>query len=111
MKLLKLLKNRPFCNDFHFILLAILILILSLKYPLFLIILFIYLLFIYKKTTLLIPISMFLLMFSFVIGFKLIIKETNKKDYYHGVISNVSDNNYIGIINDLRWRSFSRRYN
>ena len=95
MKLLKLLKNRPFCNDFHFILLAILILILILKYSLFLIILFIYLLFIYKKTTLLIPISMFLLIFSFVIGFKQIINKPNKKDYYHGVISNVSDNNYI----------------
>ena len=95
MKLLRLLKNRPFCNDFHFIFIAILLFILGIKYYIILIFLFSYLVFIYKKTKLIIPISIILIVLSLIIGTKLIIKDNYKKDNYHGIVTNVSDNNYI----------------
>ena len=57
MKLLQELKKKPFCNDFHLILIPILLLIISLKYYFFIIFLLIYLIFLMKRTKLLFPIS------------------------------------------------------
>ena len=64
MKLLSVLKNKPFCNDFHFILVGLILGIISIKYNYVFILLCIYLLFIYKKIKyLIIPIIIFCILF------------------------------------------------
>ncbi len=56
MTIKKLLKDKPFCNELHFFLLIIVLICLSIKYTIFSIFVIIYLIFIYKKTKLFIPI-------------------------------------------------------
>lgn len=63
MQFLKKLWLKPFCNDFHYFLIALVILFISFKFYYFFILLFIFLIFIYKKTKLLIPIIILLAIF------------------------------------------------
>ncbi len=51
------LSNKPFCNDFHFLFIGVVCLLLSLKFPIFIILLFSYFFFIWKKTRLIIPLA------------------------------------------------------
>lgn len=76
--LLQRLKNKPFCNDLHYFLIAVVILFISFKFYYFFILLFIYLLFIYKKTKLLFPIVILLCLISVRYTFTTI--EYNKTD-------------------------------
>lgn len=64
MKLLKTFKKKPFCNDFHFILIPVLLFLLSLKYWPFFIVLGLFFIYLFKKTKLLVPISLLILLFS-----------------------------------------------
>ncbi|MBQ7641157.1 MAG: DNA internalization-related competence protein ComEC/Rec2 [Acholeplasmatales bacterium] len=96
MKLLSLLKKKPFCNDLHFFLIAIVLLMISLKYYPLLILLFLYLFFIYKKTNLMIYISICCLIIISNISILKIIKSNNVKTTYEGyVLDIVDENNYI----------------
>ena len=63
----KILKNKPFCNEFHFLLFAVILLLLSIYQPIFCFILAIYLLFIKKKTKYILPIC--ILLFSVFISY------------------------------------------
>ncbi|MBQ3253071.1 MAG: hypothetical protein IJA65_00810, partial [Acholeplasmatales bacterium] len=64
MRLLNALKKKPYCNDFHLILIPVLLAIISLKYWYIIFILAIYLLFIIKRYKLIMPIFIILLIIS-----------------------------------------------
>lgn len=96
MRLLNLLKKKPFCNDLHYFLIAIALLMIGLKYNILLILFFIYLVFIIKKTNLLLPISILLLFIIAHVSTLKIIRTTNQKTTYNGYILDViDDNTYI----------------
>ena len=95
MDLLSKLRAKPFCNDVHFFLIAVILLILGLKYYFILIFLFLYLLFILKKTKYIIPILLILLLFLMVITSLKLIRQNNKRDNYIGRISEVNDKYYV----------------
>ena len=96
MKLLKILKQKPFCNDLHYFLFSIILLMLGLKYYPLLIIFFIYLFYIYKKTKLLLYISVLSLIIIAHISILKIIRDNNKSKKYNGYVLDVIDeNNYI----------------
>lgn len=63
MNIKKLLKNKPFCNELHFFLFAIILVYLTIFYPIFIVILLIYFIFIFKKTKLFIQIFITSLLF------------------------------------------------
>ena len=95
MKLLKLLKTHPFCNEIHFFFIGIILLILGLKYYIILILFFLYLIFIFKKTKLLIPLSILLILIIGIIFSKTLIKKYSLSDSYTGLVSDVNTNYYI----------------
>ena len=96
MRLLKQLKKKPFCNDFHFFLIGVILLLLGIKYYPLLILLFFYLIFIFKKTRLIIYIMILLLFILANISITKIIRDCNKREIYKGYILDViDDNNYI----------------
>ena len=96
MRLLNLLKKKPFCNDLHYFLIAIVLLMIGLKYNILLILFFIYLVFIIKKTNLLLPISILLLFIIAHVSTLKIIRTINQKTTYNGYILDViDDNTYI----------------
>ncbi len=96
MKLLQLLKKKPFCNDLHFFLIGVVLLLIGLKYYPLLILLFIYLAFVFKKTKLIIYILLLLTIIIANISILRIIRETNKKEEYRGyIVDIIDDNNYI----------------
>ena len=96
MKLLQLLKKKPFCNDFHFFLIGVILLLIGLKYYPLLILLFIYLIYIFKKTDIIIYLMILLLIIIAHISILKIIRDNNKKEEYKGYIVDViDDNNYI----------------
>jgi len=113
MRLLCLLKKKPFCNDLHYFLIAIVLLMIGLKYNLLLILLFIYLIFIINKTKLLLPISIILLLIIANISITKIIRSTNEKTNYDGyVLDVIDDNTYIfqsGIIK-LKLNEYNHNY-
>lgn len=64
MRVLKRLKNKPICNDFHFVLIAVILLLLVIKFKIFIIVLIGYFIILYKKVPyLIIPIIVVLLLF------------------------------------------------
>ncbi len=95
MGLLNKLKTKPFCNDVHFFLIGMMILIIGLKYYFILPLLFLYLLFIYKKTNYIIPILILLVTTLFVITTLKIIRDNNYKIEYKGMCEVVEDNNFV----------------
>lgn len=64
MKVLKKLSNKPFCNELHFFVIAIILLLISFRHVLFLVILVAYLIFLYRKTSLILPVVLTLLFLS-----------------------------------------------
>lgn len=64
MNIKKLLKNKPFCNELHFFLFSIILMALTINYPFFIIFLILYLIFIFRKTKIFIPIFITTLIFS-----------------------------------------------
>ena len=96
MRLLSLLKKKPFCNDLHFFLISIVLLMLGLKYYPLLFLLLIYLIFIFKKTKLIIPISLLCLIIISIFSITKIIRDNNIKTNYKGYILDIlDDNTYI----------------
>lgn len=94
MQLLKKLKSKPFCNDIHFFLFAVILLFLSLSYSFFYIVLAIYLIFIYKKIKLFFPIAILLI----ILILRIVLFEINTldiKDEYICKIVDVNDDGYI----------------
>ena len=96
MVLLKKLKEKPFCNDLHYFLFSIILLMIGLKYYPLLFLLLIYLIYISKKTKLLLYISILSLIIIAHFSILKIIRDNNKKTSYSGYILDVlDDNNYI----------------
>lgn len=95
MVLLKQLKRKPFCNDLHFFLIAVALFLLSLRYPLFILFLAIFLLFIVKKTKYIFPILIAFLIIFISLAVKNIIKNNSKRKSYYGVVEQISDSYYI----------------
>ena len=96
MKLWHQLRKKPFCNDFHLILIPILLFLLSLKYWSFFIVLGLFLILLYKKSRLLIPISIFLLIFSLEIGMISLLREIPiPKEIDSYVLDVKNENSYI----------------
>ena len=93
----KLLRQKPLSNELHFILIPLILIILSVKYYIFLIPLVIYLFFIIKKTKLISVISIFSLLLIIILGTKEIIKITTKSDTYKGYIVEIDSttNSYV----------------
>ncbi|MDE5546901.1 MAG: DNA internalization-related competence protein ComEC/Rec2 [Anaeroplasmataceae bacterium] len=76
------LKNKPYCNDLHLFLFAVVLLLLSIYQPFFYIALVVYLIFIIKKTKYILPIS--ILLFCVYTSYKLSdfrLHELESKDY------------------------------
>lgn len=80
MQLKKLLLNKPYCNELHFFVIFIVLILLTLKYLFFAIFLVIYLIFIIRKTKLLIPtiIIVFIFSLTFIIRINLINEQPEK---------------------------------
>ncbi|MBQ9899993.1 MAG: DNA internalization-related competence protein ComEC/Rec2 [Acholeplasmatales bacterium] len=96
MRLLQLLKKKPFCNDLHFFLIGVILLLIGLKYYPLLILLFIYLVYIFKKTNIIIYLMILLLIIIGHISILKIIRDNNKKEEYKGyIVDIIDDNNYI----------------
>ena len=96
MKLLKLLKKKPFCNDLHLILIPILLFLVGFKYYLFFIALALYLIYIFLKTKLIIPILSLILVFSLDIFLIKMKEKIEIKDNIDAYIKEINDeNNYI----------------
>ena len=95
MGLLNNLKQKPFCNDVHFFLIGMMLLILGLKYYFILIFLFLYLFFIFKRTNYIIPILILLISTLSIITTLKLIRDNNIKEDYTGVIEEIDNDNYI----------------
>lgn len=93
--LLKQLRKKPFCNDLHYFLLALVLSFLAFDYPLFILLLIIYLVFIIKKTKYIFPIFILIMIVLLSMGIKNFIKINNKKTSYYGVVEEVSEKYYI----------------
>ncbi|MBQ9124137.1 MAG: DNA internalization-related competence protein ComEC/Rec2 [Acholeplasmatales bacterium] len=110
MKLLRLLRNKPFCNDFHFLLIAVIIFLIAIKYPLFFILLAIYLVFIYKNTKYLLPI-LIIISLIFLIHTIQNNKKLEDKEYYYADIINVIDNeSYIIKIDNIKILAYEKNH-
>ena len=100
MRLFHLLKRRPLCNNLHFILIAILLLMLSIKYYFFFIALGIYLIFIVLKTKYIIPILTIILLIVLRYSISLIVKNIEIEGVNQAYITDKDDDSYtcyIGI--------------
>ena len=96
MKLWKQLRKKPFCNDFHLILIPLLLFLLSLKYWPFFIVLGLFIILLYKKSRLLIPISAFLLIFSLEIGIISLLRQIPIPKEMDGYVLDIkNENSYI----------------
>ena len=110
MKLLRLLRNKPFCNDFHFLLIAVIIFLIAVKYPLFFILLAIYLLFIFKNTKYLLPI-LILISLIYLIYIMIDNKKLENKEYYYADIVNVYDSNsYLIEIDEIKILAYEKNH-
>lgn len=103
MQLWKKLKNKPFCNNVHFFLIAILLLLISFKYPIFYIVLMLFLLYSYKRLKLLYPILIIIIIFLFRILIDKMIS-INDNEVYEIQIIEVDDNTYDAYINMCKVR-------
>lgn len=98
MQLWKKLKNKPFCNNVHFFLIGVLLLLISFKYPIFFILLFIFILYSYKRLKLLYPLLIIIMVFLIrIIIDKIISIEDNC--IYNIRIIDVDENTYDAYIN------------
>ena len=94
MKLLTILKKKPFCYDLIYFLIAIIIFILSIKYPLFYILLGIIIIYIFiKKRRIIIPILALIMIFLIRITISLYINNISEMDEYTYYVSDIKDDN------------------
>lgn len=102
MKLLKELKKKPFCNEIHFIMIAVILLMISLKYYIFFIFLFLYLIYLFRLKHLLFPLLIIIIIISIrIISISIIKNNLEKKDNYETYVIDVKNENsyyvYIGL--------------
>lgn len=97
MKLKQLLWNKPFCNDLHFFLFAIILLLLSINYQFFYLFLGIYLIFIYKKTKYLLYIVGILISFLIILKLNDVNFKSLKEGTYNDkfLVEDISSKNII----------------
>ena len=101
MKLLTLLKKKPLCNELHFVLIAIILLMISFKYYWFFGILALYFIFLFKNKHLLFPSLIVILIIVFRVSLITINKNTFKmKDNYEIYVIDIKNENsyyaYVG---------------
>ncbi len=101
MKLLIGLRNKPFCNDCHFFMIAVALLIFAFKYWFFWIFLSVFLIFIIKKTKLIIPIII-LLLFILLSLWLVNIPKLKSKEIYTCKIVEVEDTGYVGWVDGCK---------
>ena len=102
MRLFQKLRNKPFCNNVHFFMFLIILLMLTIKYYFFSIFLMIYLIFIIKKTKLIIPIFITL---GILIIELFIINSINYSDTnIIAKIEEVKDNSYIASYRGIKYQ-------
>ncbi len=106
----KKLKQKPFCNELHFFLLAVLLFLLSLKYKFFYVILCLYLLYILKKIKLFLPVFLLLCLFiiRIVVFHNLDIPIQNT---YRCRIESVEDNGYIANYKNYKMKIIDKNRN
>ncbi len=91
------LKNKPYCNELHFFLFAIVLTILSVYHYFICILLIIYLIFIFKKTKLFIPIVSTILIFLISMYIQKVVQKVYDDELYRGefVVEELKDNYII----------------
>lgn len=96
MRLLSVLKNKPICNEFHFILFGLLLFIISIKHYFIFLIFLIYIIFIFKKIKRLLILIIFICLIFF-ISYYLNNKEKEYVKEYNGVfiVQDIKDNYYL----------------
>ena len=98
MRLLKLLKNKPFCNDTHLLIIPVLLIIIGFKYYFTFLFLLIYLIWIIKRTKYIFPILILSLSFICIISIKNIFKYINQdKLEYMGYVDDVINENNLDL--------------
>jgi len=103
MQLWKKLKNKPFCNDTHFFLIGVLLLLISFRFKIVFIFLAFYLLFIYKKIKMLYPVVIVISIFIVRILLDNLFTIDDLKDYQIR-ITETDDNGYDAYINFCKVR-------
>lgn len=99
----KLLKNKPFCNELHFFLMAIILMALTINYPFFILFLILFFIFIFRKTKIFIPIFITTLVFltSYYIRSSLYERNINIDCNNEFLVLDVKEN-YIIIKQDIK---------
>lgn len=97
MQLWTKLKNKPYCNDFHFFLIGVILFLLSLRFKVFFLLLFVYLFFIYKRIKLLYPLIIFIGIF-FIRFIANEIRCDFSDENYSIKVSEIEDNSFIGYV-------------
>ncbi len=104
MKLYQKLKNKPFCNNLHYFMISIMLLMLTIKYWYFCFLLIIFLIFIIKKTKLIFPI--FICTFVVIVEV-FIINSINYSDKnIIAKIDEVNDNTYVVSCKGIKYQIY-----
>ncbi len=100
MRLLSVLKKKPYCNDLIYFLIAIIFLIISIKYSLFYILFGSVLIYIFiRKRKIVLPILILILLFTIRILISYYFNDIKEKESYTYYVSDViSDNSYYAYI-------------
>lgn len=110
MRLSKLLKKKPFCNDCHHFLFVVILFLLCFKSIGFIPLLFLYLVYLYLKTKLIIPIliliSFFILRLS-IFTIALNIEIPNEMEVY---VSEVEDTSYICYYSGIKIKVYEKNH-
>lgn len=111
MRLLKELKKKPFCNSLHHFLFLVILLLLSIKYIWFIPILFIYLVYIFLKTKLIIPtLIIFLLIFIRLFIFYYETKIEIPKNF-NSYVLDIEEDNYILFYKGIKVKVYEKGHN
>ena len=111
MRLLKLLRKKPFCNSLHHFLFITILFLLSFKYIFFIPLLFIYLVYIFLKTKMFIYV---IILFSF-ISVRLIIFNIEKRieipSNFDGYVIDIEEDSYILFYKGIKIKIFEKGHN
>ena len=110
MRLLKLLRKKPFCNNLHHFLFVIILFLLSIKYLGFIPLLFIYLVYIFLKTKLFIYV---IILFSF-ISIRLMIFNLEKiieiPTNFDAYIMDIEDDSYLVFYKGIKIKIYEKNH-
>ena len=108
--LLQQLRKKPFCNDVHYFLIALVLLLVSFIYPYLIIGLIIYLIFVGIKTKYLKPIFLLIFVVLIISGIINVLKQNNKKNSYYGVVESISSDYYIISDGLIRIKAYDKKH-